>query len=158
MTKNLSCQRVTKRMIPGHPCDRRKSRFLLDGVPKNLPALSRAYWMTEKVSKAGFDWPDINGVLLKMEEEMQELHQALSSNHKRRIREEIGDLLFVLTNLARFLKIDPEDALQRTIEKFIKRFHYIETSLMKRGKTIYQSNLIEMDRLWEEAKRKRTKR
>jgi uncharacterized protein YabN with tetrapyrrole methylase and pyrophosphatase domain len=89
---------------------------------------------------------------------MHELQQALSLGDKKKVREEIGDLLFVMTNLARFLKIDPEDALKRTIEKFILRFGYIEASLLKRGKTIYQSNLMEMDHLWEEAKRKRRKK
>jgi tetrapyrrole methylase family protein/MazG family protein len=89
-----------------------------------------------------------------MDEEVKELGEALSSGDRRNIREEIGDLLFVLVNLSRFLRIDPEDALRKTIEKFISRFHYIETSLQKRGKSIYQSNLSEMDCLWEEAKRK----
>ena len=89
-----------------------------------------------------------------MDEEMKELREALSSGDRRKIREEIGDLLFVLVNLARFLRIDPEDALRRTIEKFISRFQYIETSLLKKGKNLLQSGLIEMDDLWEEAKRK----
>jgi tetrapyrrole methylase family protein/MazG family protein len=89
-----------------------------------------------------------------MDEEMKELREALSSGDRRKIREEIGDLLFVLVNLSRFLRIDPEDALRRTIEKFISRFHYIETSLLKKGKKLLQSGLIEMDDLWEEAKRK----
>jgi tetrapyrrole methylase family protein/MazG family protein len=89
-----------------------------------------------------------------MDEEIKELQEALSSGDRRKIREEIGDLLFVLVNLSRFLRIDPEDALRRTIEKFISRFHYIERSLSKRGKSIGQSNLSEMDCLWEEAKGK----
>jgi tetrapyrrole methylase family protein/MazG family protein len=87
-----------------------------------------------------------------MDEEMKELGEALSSGDRRKIREEIGDLLFVLVNLARFLRIDPEEALRRTIEKFISRFHYIETSLHQKGRSVYQSNLSEMDCLWEEAK------
>ena len=90
----------------------------------------------------------------KMDEERKELREALSSGDRKKMREEIGDLLFVLVNLARFLKIDPEDALRRTIEKFISRFHYIEISLRKRGKSIDQSNRSEMDFLWEEAKGK----
>ncbi len=130
------------------------TRSLLNGIPENLPSLSRAERITRRVSSAGFDWPDLIGVLTKMDEEMKELREALSSGDRRKIREEIGDLLFVLVNLARFLRIDPEDALRRTIEKFISRFHYIETSLLKRGKSIYQSNLSEMDCLWEEAKGK----
>jgi len=131
-----------------------KTRSLLDGIPENLPSLSRAERITRKVSSAGFDWSDLTGVLTKMDEEMKELQEALSSGDRRNIREEIGDLFFVLVNLSRFLGIDPEDALRRTIEKFISRFHYIERSLSKRGKSIGQSNLSEMDCLWEEAKGK----
>jgi len=142
-----------KRKIDSRRC--KKIYSLLATIPKTLPSLSRAYQITEKVSKLGFDWPDLKGVLSKMEEENNELRLAISSRNKRKIREEIGDLLFVLTNLARFLKIDPEDALRRTNEKFISRFSYIETSLLKRGKTIDQSDLKEMDQLWDEAKRKR---
>ena len=129
-----------------------KTRSLLNGIPKDLPSLSRAERITRRVSSAGFDWPDLTGVLTKMDEEMKELGEALSSGDRRKIREEIGDLLFVLVNLARFLRIDPEEALRRTIEKFISRFHYIETSLHQKGRSVYQSNLSEMDCLWEEAK------
>jgi MazG family protein len=129
-------------------------RSLLNGIPENLPSLSRAARITRRVSSVGFDWPDLTGVLTKMDEEVKELGEALSSGDRRKIREEIGDLLFVLVNLARFLRIDPEDALRRTIEKFISRFQYIETSLLKKGKNLLQSGLIEMDDLWEEAKRK----
>ena len=129
-----------------------KTRSLLNGIPKDLPSLSRAERITRRVSSAGFDWPDLIGVLTKMDEEMKELREALSSGDRRKIREEIGDLLFVLVNLARFLRIDPEEALRRTIEKFISRFHYIETSLHQKGRSVYQSNLSEMDCLWEEAK------
>jgi len=137
-----------------NPLHHGKTRSLLNGIPENLPLLSRAERITRKVSCAGFDWPDLTGVLTKMDEEIKELGEALSSGDRRKIREEIGDLLFVLVNLSRFLRIDPEDALRRTIEKFISRFQYIETSLLKRGKSIYQSNLSEMDCLWEEAKGK----
>ncbi len=131
---------------------------LLDGIPEHLPSLSRAYRITQRVSRAGFDWPDRTGVLKKMEEEMEELRSALSSGHRGKIQEEMGDLLFVLVNLARFLRIDPEKALKKTIRKFIWRFRYIETTLLKRGKSLGQSNLSEMDGLWEEAKRKRRSR
>jgi tetrapyrrole methylase family protein/MazG family protein len=108
--------------------------------------------LTKKVSRLGFDWPDLKGVLKKMDEEIKELKEALSLRNRSKIREEMGDLLFVLVNLSRFLKIDPEKALGKTVEKFRLRFHYIETSLHKRGKSFHQSNLIEMDQLWEEAK------
>jgi tetrapyrrole methylase family protein/MazG family protein len=103
----------------------------------------------------GFDWPSIEGVLEKLDEEMKEFREALSLRKKKMIREEIGDLLFVLANVSRFLRINPEEALKKTLEKFISRFHYIETSLHKEGKSLHQSNLIEMDRLWEESKKKK---
>jgi tetrapyrrole methylase family protein/MazG family protein len=119
-----------------------------------VSSLSLAYQLTKKVSRLGFDWPDLKGVLKKMDEEIKELKEALSLRNRSKIREEMGDLLFVLVNLSRFLKIDPEKALHKTVEKFRFRFHYIETSLHKRGKSFHQSNLIEMDRLWEEAKMK----
>ncbi len=144
-----------KRSLSGDFTHRRKTESLLDGIPEDLPSLSRANRITRRVSNAGFDWPDPAGVLAKMDEEMKELREALSSGDRKRIREEIGDLLFVLVNLARFLGIDPEGALKRTIKKFISRFQYIEWSLKKKGKSIHQSNLAEMNGLWEEAKGKR---
>jgi tetrapyrrole methylase family protein/MazG family protein len=132
-------------------------RSILEGVRKDSPSLLRAYQLTKIASQAGFDWPNIAGVLKKLDEEIEEFKEALSLRNRRRIMEELGDLLFVLTNIARFLHINPEEALRRTLEKFTMRFHYIETSLRKKGKSLHESNLIEMDRLWEEAKKKKTK-
>jgi len=136
---------------------KKERRSILEGVPKDFPSLSQAYQLTQKASKVGFDWPSIEGVLNKLDEEMRELKEALSLQNRRRIREEIGDLLFVLANVSRFLKINPEEALKKTLDKFVSRFHYIETSLHKEGKSFHQSNLIEMDQLWEESKKKKTK-
>jgi len=136
---------------------KKERRSILEGVPKDFSSLSQAYQLTQKASKVGFDWPSIEGVLNKLDEEMRELKEALSLQNRRRIREEIGDLLFVLANVSRFLKINPEEALKKTLDKFVSRFHYIETSLHKEGKSFHQSNLIEMDRLWEESKKKKTK-
>ena len=133
---------------------KKRTHSILEGVPIGLPALSLAYQLTEKASRLGFDWPDLKGVLKKLDEEMKEFREALSMQNPKRIREEIGDLLFVLVNIARFLQIHPEKALRKTIEKFTSRFYYIETSLRKEGKTFRESNLLEMDRLWEEAKKK----
>ena len=130
---------------------RKRSKF------KSRSPLSRAYDLTKRASRLGFDWPDIEGVLKKMDEEMEELREALSLQNREKIREEIGDLLFVLVNTARFLRINPEEALEKTIEKFTTRFHYIEASLRKEGRLLHHSNLIEMDRLWEESKKKKTK-
>ena len=107
----------------------------------------------------GFDWPDLKGVLRKMDEEIKEFKEVLSLKDRRRIEEELGDFLFVVANVGRFLGINPELALRKTLRKFTARFHYIETSLYQRGRSLHQSNLMEMDQLWNEAKKKgKTKR
>jgi tetrapyrrole methylase family protein/MazG family protein len=129
-------------------------RSILEGVPKNSSPLSRAYRLTRIASRAGFDWPNIGGVLKKLDEEMRELKEAVALQDRKKICEEIGDLLFVLVNVSRFLRLDPEEALKKTLNKFVSRFHYIEVSLHKEGKSLRQSDLAEMDRLWEESKRK----
>ncbi len=120
-------------------------------------SLSRAYKLTQRASRLGFDWPEIGGVLKKMDEEVEELKEALSLQDRNRVREEIGDLLFVVVNIARFLRIDPDRALEKTIEKFNSRFRYIKKSLSLQGKSIRHSNLVEMERLWQESKKKRIK-
>jgi MazG family protein len=137
---------------------KKEGTSISEEVSKGLPALSLAYQLTEKASRLGFDWPDLKGVLEKLDEEMKEFREALSMQNPKRIREELGDLLFVLVNIARFLRIHPEEALRKTVEKFTSRFYYVETSLRKEGKTFHESNLMEMDRLWEEAKRKNKRR
>jgi tetrapyrrole methylase family protein/MazG family protein len=144
-----------KKRVRTHLTHQKMRGSVLEGVSGDFSPLSLAYRLTEKASSVGFDWPDVKGILKKLDEEMKEFREALSLQKRNRIREEIGDLLFVIVNIARFLKIDPEAALRSTIEKFISRFHYIERSLQKRGKTLQESNLLEMDRLWEEAKRRK---
>ena len=124
---------------------------------KTMSSLSLAAQLTRDVSRLGFDWPDLDGVLKKLDEEVKEFREALSLQNRSKIREELGDLFFVLVNISRFLGIDPEEALRKTVKKFMLRFHYIETSLRKKGKSFHQSNLIEMDQLWEEAKKKKPK-
>ena len=130
-------------------------RSILEGISRGSPSLSQAYQLTQKASRVGFDWPNIEGVLSKLEEEIGEFREALFLQDRRRIREEIGDLLFVMANVSRFLRIHPEEALKKSLDKFMSRFHYIETCLHTQGKSFSQSNLIEMDRLWEESKKKR---
>lgn len=115
--------------------------------------LHEAYELTRKVSGLGFDWPHLEGVVTKLEEEVEELKEALSLGEKERAKEELGDILFVLVNLARFLQVHPEKALSRTIRKFEKRFRHVEKRLRGMGKSFEESNLAEMDHLWEEAKR-----
>ena len=138
---------------------RKEKTSILRRIPKNLSSLTVAYQLSQKASQLGFDWPDLSGVLKKMDEELGEFREALSLRNRRRIAEEMGDLLFILVNVGRFLGIDPEKALKGTLEKFCDRFQYIETSLRRSGKTVQESNIIELDRLWEEAKRRgKTKR
>lgn len=127
---------------------------LLDGSPKFLPPLNEAYQLTAKAARVGFDWSHIEEVFDKLQEEIGEARTAIQSNDSGKIRDEIGDLLFVVVNIARFLNVDAESALRRTNQKFIRRFHYIEERLKAQGKSINESNLAEMDALWQEAKTK----
>lgn len=127
-------------------------KSLLDGIPKALPALYRAYRIQEKVAKVGFDWSDIKDVWNKVKEEFKEFKEAEESGDKEKTEEEFGDLLFALINYARFININPENALRKTNEKFIERFQYIEKKLAENGKSLIDSNLQEMDKYWEEAK------
>lgn len=139
--------------IPQKEVPMRIKRKQKEAKPES--SLELAYQLTAKASKLGFDWPDLKGVLKKIDEEMKEFKEALALQNRSKIREEIGDLFFVLVNLSRFLQINPEKALRKTVEKFMQRFQYVETSLHKRGKSFHQSNLIEMDQLWEEAKKRK---
>jgi MazG family protein len=132
---------------------------LLDDVPVALPALTRAIKLQNKAAKVGFDWPLLTPVLAKLKEELAELEHEIASAPKgdatsRAIEEEFGDLLFVVANVARHLKIDPESALRAANEKFTRRFRHIEARLIERGRSPAQSNLAEMDALWDEAKAK----
>jgi uncharacterized protein YabN with tetrapyrrole methylase and pyrophosphatase domain len=127
---------------------------LLSQVPRALPALAEAAQLTSRASGVGFDWDHVDHVLEKLDEELAELAQARAQNAPpEHIEEELGDLLFVIVNLARFLKVDPEQALRKTNRKFRKRFGYVERKLKEAGKTTAQATLAEMDALWEEAKR-----
>jgi MazG family protein len=125
---------------------------LLDGIPRSLPALNRAQKLARRASKAGFDWTKADEVLLKVDEELAELKQAIASGSQADIREELGDLLFVVTNAARHLEVNSEAALNETSDKFERRFRYIETRLRSAGKSLEDADLKEMDRLWDEAK------
>ncbi|SCX78471.1 bifunctional methyltransferase/pyrophosphohydrolase YabN [Alkaliphilus peptidifermentans] len=122
-------------------------------VPKQLPALMRANKIQQKAAKVGFDWDDINDVLNKIHEELEELKQAHQEGIFDKIAEEGGDLLFAVVNLLRFYKVEPEDALSRTISKFIKRFNYIEENAVMAGKKLEEMTLVEMDELWEASKK-----
>jgi tetrapyrrole methylase family protein/MazG family protein len=126
---------------------------VLDGVPAVLPALLKARRVQEKVGRVGFDWDEQNGAIEKIHEEIDELKGAVEEGKNERIEEEFGDILFSLVNLSRFLKIDAEESLRKTIGKFSKRFRYIEEQVKKRGdRPIEDYTLDELDSLWEEAK------
>jgi ATP diphosphatase len=134
---------------------------VLDDVPAGLPALTRAVKLQHKAAKVGFDWPSLAPVFDKLKEELAELEQALTGDGKSQaterdareeVKEEFGDFLFVVANIARHLKIDPEAALRAANQKFIRRFGAVEQKLAALGRTPEQSTLGEMDMLWDEAK------
>lgn len=134
--------------------EKKERKSILDGVPRKLPALLRAHRIQDKAAHVGFDWPDIAPVFEKLNEEMIEFREAYQSGDKDKVEEEFGDLIFSLVNLSRFLQINPEDALRRTIDKFVRRFHYIEKVLDESGGDLHDSTLEALDKIWEEAKDK----
>ena len=127
---------------------------ILDGVPKDLPSLMAAYKLQHKAAKVGFDWPDIDPVWDKLEEELRELEEAIVDGQKEKIEEELGDVLFTIVNISRFLKIDPEVALTGTNRKFRRRFSYIEKKVKAKQQNWESLSLIDLDELWQEAKLK----
>ena len=127
---------------------------ILDGVPKHLPALLKAYRVQQKVSRVGFDWERISDVAAKLDEEVGEFKQALSSDDSEKIAEEAGDILFSIANLLRFVRINPEEALEKTIKKFTARFRHIEKRAGELNKNMEDMTIDEMEQLWQEAKGK----
>jgi nucleoside triphosphate diphosphatase len=125
----------------------------LDGIAAGLPALLRAQKLQKRVARVGFEWPDLSGVFAKLDEEIGELKEAIASGSRDDMEAELGDVLFVLTNVAMKLGTDPETALRRTNAKFVRRFEAVEARLAERGKTPESSTLEEMDALWTEVKR-----
>ncbi|MCE3233067.1 MAG: diphosphatase [Rickettsiaceae bacterium] len=142
--ENIKKQERDKKAKDGHAS-------LLDGIAVTLPALTRAVKIQKRAAKVGFDWPDISYIFNKIEEEVGELKEAIKDGGN--IEEEYGDLLFITSNLARRLDLDPEVALRGCIAKFERRFHYIEKRLAQRNKNPEISSLEEMDVLWDEAKK-----
>ncbi len=127
----------------------------LDGVPRELPGLLRAQRLQDKASRVGFDWPEISGVLAKVEEELGELKAAMKGTVPGETELELGDLLFSLVNLARFLNLSAEEAIRKSITRFVVRFRHIEETIERGGRRLREVDLEEMERLWEEAKGKR---
>lgn len=127
-------------------------RSILAGVPRYLPALAMALRVQDKVSHVGFDWEKIDDAMAKLDEEIAEFKDAVKLNEADKITEEAGDILFSIVNVLRFKKIDAEDSLRRTVDKFIKRFKFIEKEVSGQGKSIERMSLEELDRLWEKSK------
>ena len=127
---------------------------LLDGVPRQLPALLRASRLSSRAATARFDWPALPDLMRKLEEEAAEFREAAAGNDREAMAEELGDLLFIAANVGRFTGIDPEAALQRANAKFIARFQHIESRLREMGRDVSAATLEEMESLWDEAKRR----
>ena len=178
-TMNQLLEKITEKMIRRHPhvfsdvlvADAQEVLFnweeikrkekgekgagsALDGIPRDLPSLLRAHRLQDRASRLGFDWLDVEGAYAKTEEEMGELRSALREGDRRRMEEELGDLLFSLVNIARFIEVNPEEALRKAIGRFIQRFRHIEESFRLQGREIQKGDLGEMEKLWQEAKQK----
>ena len=132
--------------------DKANQKSIFDSVPINLPSLLRAQKLQKKAAKEGFDWKQINDVFDKLDEEIKEFKEAVLKKKNTDIQSEIGDIIFVITNIAKFYKVDAEEALRSTNNKFIKRFQFIEQKIEGKGKTLKDCPLEEMERYWQEAK------
>ncbi len=170
-------EKITKKMITRHPhvfgeaeyrtsaevivqweeqkkLEGKRRESILEGVPEALPSLLRAHRLQNRAASVGFDWDKVDDALKKLDEEVKEFKKALETKEKNEIGEELGDILFMLVNVSRFIGVNPEDALRKTITKFISRFRYIEMKAADNGRKLSDMTLSEMDKLWEEAKDK----
>ena len=170
-------EKITKKMITRHPhvfgdaecrtsaeviiqweeqkkLEGKRRESILEGVPEALPSLLRAHRLQNRAASVGFDWDKVGDALKKLDEEVKEFKKALETKEKNEIGEELGDILFMLVNVSRFIGVNPEDALRKTIAKFISRFRYIEMKAADNGRKLSDMTLSEMDKLWEEAKDK----
>jgi len=139
-----------KKKEKGH--EDRKS--VLEGVPKELPSLLRAHRLQERAARVGFDWNHLNEALPKLDEEIAEFKESLKEENAGKIEEELGDLFFTLVNISRFLGVNPDEALRKTISKFIRRFRYIEEHAENAGRSLNDMSLDDMEKLWQESKKK----
>jgi len=128
---------------------------ILEGIPKTLPSLLRAHRLQKRAAGVGFDWEKVEDVLKKLDEELKEFKEALKTKRQDGIEDELGDIFFMLVNISRFIGVNPEDALRKTISKFIHRFRYIEMNAAEQGKKLSDMTLNEMDSLWDESKGKK---
>lgn len=130
---------------------------ILEGIPRELPSLLRAHRIQARAARIGFDWERVEDVLKKLDEEVDEFKAALNRKNQAEIEDELGDIFFVLVNISRFVGVNPEDALRKTISKFISRFRYIEMKASESGRRLSDMTLQEMDELWNEAKERGAK-
>jgi tetrapyrrole methylase family protein/MazG family protein len=128
-------------------------KSILEGVPKELPSLLRAHRLQERAARVGFDWNHLNEALPKLDEEIAEFKESLKEENAGKIEEELGDVFFMLVNISRFLGVNPDEALRKTISKFIYRFRYIEEHAANAGRSLNDMTLDEMEKLWQEAKK-----
>jgi len=153
-TKDTEAIKQTWETIKTAEREGKQQQSVLDDVPSAFPALIRATKLQKRAAQTGFDWDNIDGVLAKLKEEVDELIEAREQQSQQQIEAELGDVLFSVVNLSRHLKVDAESSLRATNKKFENRFQYIESVLQSRGTTAEQSSLAEMDTLWDEAKAK----
>lgn len=125
---------------------------ILNGIPKGLPAVTLAHRVQDRAARVGFDWPGLEGVLEKLDEEISELKETLKENDRQRCESEFGDILFTVVNMSRFLGFDPEGTLRKATMRFSKRFRMMEKMIFERGQSLKELDLEEMDRFWELAK------
>ena len=151
---NAQWESLKQQEFADAPASQTAGDSVLDGVPLGLPALTRAAKLSKKAARSGFDWPDTSGVLAKIREELGEVEEALAEGDTAHAREEVGDLLFAVVNLARTLKADPEQMLRATNARFESRFRHVEAAIAGQGRTLDEASLAEMDAHWDEAKRR----
>lgn len=150
--EKLKAEEKVKKNAAGGWAGAGDAASLLDDVPRSLPALLEAYQLTRRAARIGFDWSDVGGIFEKLNEEVKELRQAIGAGNKVHVDEEVGDLLFVAVNLARFLKVDPEVALKRSNRKFKSRFQIMERDARRTGQALADLSQSELEILWEAAK------
>jgi tetrapyrrole methylase family protein/MazG family protein len=133
--------------------DAEKKVSIVSGIPKHLPALQKAHQVQKRAARAGFDWDNIDDVFAKLHEEIDEVKEAIRRNHEEDIRDELGDLLFSVVNVSRYLGHNPEELLNHNVKKFIRRFQHVEDQVHASGKTFKEFSLKQLDAFWDEAKR-----
>jgi len=151
--KYRTSEEVLKRWQEIKKSEGKQEESLLEGVPSSMPSLLRAHKLQDRAARVGFDWERVGDVIAKLDEEVEEFKEALGKNSVHEMEEELGDIFFMLVNISRFIGVNPDDALRKTISKFIKRFRHIEITAAERGQVLSEMSLEEMDDLWNEAKR-----